>query len=79
MLHVLLLKVLILLMNNLLILGAGGHGKVLAETALATQLWNTIYFLDDSCGFISDFLIAQFFPSRPTCFVTRHFNNAIMQ
>lgn len=35
-------------MSNLLILGAGGHGKVVAETAIATGKWNTISFLDNN-------------------------------
>lgn len=34
-------------MNYLLVLGAGGHGKVVAETALASGQWNKIAFLDD--------------------------------
>lgn len=34
-------------MSKLLILGAGGHGKVIAETALATGQWEQIAFLDD--------------------------------
>ncbi|WP_342421223.1 acetyltransferase [Paenibacillus sp. FSL E2-0178] len=34
-------------MDNLLILGAGGHGKVVAETAMLTGRWNNIAFLDN--------------------------------
>lgn len=34
-------------MANLLILGAGGHGKVVAEAAIATGKWDEIAFLDD--------------------------------
>jgi FlaA1/EpsC-like NDP-sugar epimerase len=34
-------------MNSLLILGAGGHGKVVADAALATGDWREIAFLDD--------------------------------
>lgn len=34
-------------MNSLLILGAGGHGKVVADTAAATGHWDKIAFLDD--------------------------------
>jgi sugar O-acyltransferase (sialic acid O-acetyltransferase NeuD family) len=34
-------------MNSLLILGAGGHGKVVADTAAATGQWENIAFLDD--------------------------------
>lgn len=33
---------------KLLILGAGGHGKVVAEIALLAKKWNTICFLDDN-------------------------------
>lgn len=31
-------------LGNLLILGAGGHGKVVAETAMRTGLWDEIAF-----------------------------------
>ena len=34
-------------MKSLLILGAGGHGKVVAETALALDRYSKIAFLDD--------------------------------
>lgn len=34
-------------MNSLIIIGAGGHGKVVAETADAMQKWADIRFLDD--------------------------------
>ncbi|MDT8376829.1 MAG: acetyltransferase [Mariprofundaceae bacterium] len=34
-------------MNQLLILGAGGHGKVMAEAAEACGTWQKIAFLDD--------------------------------
>ena len=34
-------------MNSLLILGAGGHGKVVAETALMSDEFKNIAFLDD--------------------------------
>ena len=33
--------------NVLLILGAGGHGKVVADCALATGKWSDVAFLDD--------------------------------
>jgi sugar O-acyltransferase (sialic acid O-acetyltransferase NeuD family) len=33
--------------NNLLIIGAGGHGRVIAETAEASGKWERIAFLDD--------------------------------
>lgn len=35
-------------MTALLILGAGGHGKVIADAALETGLWDEIVFLDDA-------------------------------
>ncbi len=35
-------------MNQLLVIGAGGHGKVVAETALASSEWDNIAFLDDA-------------------------------
>ena len=35
-------------MSTLLIIGAGGHGKVVADAALATGYWNEIAFLDDA-------------------------------
>lgn len=34
-------------MSSLLVLGAGGHGKVVADTALATGRWDRVAFLDD--------------------------------
>jgi len=34
-------------MKQLLILGAGGHGKVIAEVAEASSIWQKITFLDD--------------------------------
>lgn len=34
-------------MKDLLILGAGGHGKVVLDCALSTRQFNQIYFLDD--------------------------------
>jgi sugar O-acyltransferase (sialic acid O-acetyltransferase NeuD family) len=33
-------------MKRLLIIGGGGHGKVVAETAIASGAWETIAFLD---------------------------------
>ena len=35
-------------MNNLLIVGAGGHGKVVVEAAAAMNKWGKIAFLDDN-------------------------------
>ncbi len=35
--------------HTLLILGAGGHGRSVAEAALASGEWSQIVFLDDSC------------------------------
>lgn len=40
-------------MKKLLIIGAGGHGKVVADTALESEKWDKICFLDDNnvdCG-----------------------------
>lgn len=37
-------------MAALLLLGAGGHARVVAETALATGRFNRISFLDDRCS-----------------------------
>lgn len=34
--------------SKLLIIGAGGHGKVVADTALAMKQWTQIAFLDDA-------------------------------
>jgi sugar O-acyltransferase (sialic acid O-acetyltransferase NeuD family) len=34
--------------NTLLIIGASGHGKVVADIALKMQKWRDIYFLDDN-------------------------------
>ena len=36
-------------MSGLLILGAGGHSKVVAETALASGVASNVVFLDDRC------------------------------
>lgn len=35
-------------MSVLLIIGAGGHGKVVADAALATGHWDDVVFLDDA-------------------------------
>ena len=37
-------------MSGLLILGAGGHAKVVAETALASGVASSVAFLDDRCN-----------------------------
>ena len=37
-------------MASLLLLGAGGHARVVAETALATCRFSSIAFLDDRCS-----------------------------
>jgi len=34
--------------ETLIIIGAGGHGKVVADIAEKTQQWEKIYFLDDN-------------------------------
>jgi len=36
-------------MSGLLILGAGGHAKVVAETAIACGVASSVAFLDDRC------------------------------
>ncbi len=35
-------------MRNLIIIGAGGHGKVCLDIALKMNQWQEIYFLDDN-------------------------------
>ena len=37
-------------MSKMLILGAGGHAKVVAETALASGIASNLAFLDDRCA-----------------------------
>ncbi len=34
-------------MNSLLVVGAGGHGKVVADTAIEMSAWDSVAFLDD--------------------------------
>lgn len=34
--------------NKLIIIGAGGHGKVVADIALKMNKWEELYFLDDN-------------------------------
>jgi sugar O-acyltransferase (sialic acid O-acetyltransferase NeuD family) len=42
-------------MKDLLILGAGGHGKVCISVAKSMNLWENIYFLDDvKIGYINN-------------------------
>ena len=43
-------------MTSLLILGAGGHGKVVADAALACNCWREIAFLDDRSEVLRDVL-----------------------
>jgi sugar O-acyltransferase (sialic acid O-acetyltransferase NeuD family) len=43
-------------MKGLLIAGAGGHGKVVAEAALASGRWERIAFVDDRHAQLSDIL-----------------------
>lgn len=33
--------------NKLIIIGAGGHGKVVADVAMKMNKWKSIFFLDD--------------------------------
>lgn len=43
-------------MNGLLIVGAGGHGKVVADTAIEIGRWEKIAFLDDKYPLITSTL-----------------------
>ena len=43
-------------MSSLLILGAGGHAKVVAETAIASGVASSVAFLDDRCTSLDAFL-----------------------
>lgn len=43
-------------MKGLLVVGAGGHGKVVAETALATGRWDRVAFLDDRAPALAEVL-----------------------
>lgn len=36
------------MMRRLLVVGAGGHGKVVADAALATRQWSEVAFIDDN-------------------------------
>ncbi|WP_088328872.1 acetyltransferase [Lacimicrobium sp. SS2-24] len=40
---------------RLVILGAGGHGKVVAECASLSQAYTEILFLDDACNHMEDY------------------------
>lgn len=37
-------------MSTLLIVGAGGHGSVIADAALSGELWSAVCFVDDRTG-----------------------------
>ena len=43
-------------MSRLLILGAGGHAKVVAETSIACGVASSVAFLDDRCTGVDAFL-----------------------
>ena len=43
-------------MSSLLILGSGGHAKVVAETAIASGVASSVAFLDDRCTGLGDSL-----------------------
>ena len=43
-------------MNRLLVLGAGGHGKVVADAAMAGGAWSEIAFLDDRAANLTSVL-----------------------
>ncbi|MEK5491321.1 acetyltransferase [Paenibacillus sp. FSL R7-0297] len=40
-------------MSRLLIFGAGGHGKVVADTAIATGKWSDVAFLDNNINLLN--------------------------
>lgn len=46
-------------MSHLAIVGAGGHGKVVADTAVGTGRWDQVSFFDDNC---TDEVIAGLWP-----------------
>lgn len=47
-------------MKNLVIIGAGGHGKVCLEIALKMNMWNKIVFMDDNkTGFVNGIQIKE--------------------
>jgi sugar O-acyltransferase (sialic acid O-acetyltransferase NeuD family) len=39
-------------MSKLLIVGGGGHGRVVADAALTTGAWSVIHFVDDRVGVV---------------------------
>lgn len=43
-------------MSALLIIGAGGHGRVVADAALATGKWSSLAFLDDRAAQLGSML-----------------------
>ncbi len=47
-----------MIMKNLIILGAGGHGKSVAWVAKTTKKWKKVYFLDDNVS--NDQVIGKF-------------------
>jgi sugar O-acyltransferase (sialic acid O-acetyltransferase NeuD family) len=42
--------------EELLVLGAGGHGKVVADAAMEMGYWSSIGFVDDRCGLLQQVL-----------------------
>lgn len=51
-------------MNKLAIVGAGGHGKVVAEAAKLTGLWEEIIFFDDCFPKMTE---CEYWPIQGTC------------
>lgn len=76
-------------MSGLLILGAGGHGKVVAQTAALTGSWGRIAFADDNipvgsevCGFpvvVSVKSRIEVLPDYPDCIVAIGENSLRME
>ena len=48
-------------MKKLLILGAGGHSKVIKETAMEASKFNTFDYLDDNKNLIKENFLYIFF------------------
>lgn len=71
-------------MSGLLLLGAGGHAKVVAETALATGRYSRIAFLDDRCtgpGQLPDRLdwpVIGPFATALDCHISQQFSSVLV-
>lgn len=77
-----------ILMKSLLILGAGGHGKSVAEAALLSGMWSNIVFIDDrwpsielfwGLPVVSDVAGIEQFSSSEFCAVAAVGNNQMRQ